>query len=78
MSTPLRIEAGDLDADEIMGAMHDGRRIVIEMQLFEETKRVTLRYDGEIYYCDTPTRLHRHDDPDEMRACIEKMGYGDE
>jgi len=37
---------------------------------------VTLRYDGSVYYCDTPTRLHRHESEDEMRTCIRKMSYG--
>jgi hypothetical protein len=39
---------------------------------------MTLRHDGETFYCDTPTRLHKHEDPEEMRTCIEKMGYGAE
>jgi hypothetical protein len=37
---------------------------------------VTLRHDGTTYYCDTPTTLHKHRSAEEMRTCIERMGYG--
>jgi len=36
---------------------------------------VTLRHDGETFYCDTPTTLHKHDSEDEMRQCIHEQGY---
>jgi hypothetical protein len=65
---PLRIDAGEMTVDEIITALTDGRRIV----------EMTLRHDGETFYCDTPTRLHKHEDPEEMRTCIERMGYGAE
>ncbi|OLZ42233.1 hypothetical protein A6E15_15220 [Natrinema saccharevitans] len=74
MSTPLRISAGELETDAIMAAIEDGRRVVITTTGQTEYE-VTLRYDGSVYYCDTPTRLHRHESEREMRACIRKMGY---
>ncbi|GAB3017732.1 hypothetical protein [Natronobiforma cellulositropha] len=76
MSPPLRIRAGELDADAILEAMHEGRWVVITTTVLEEDHEVTLRYDGERYYCDTPTRLHRHERESEMRTCIREMGYG--
>ncbi|MFD1565482.1 hypothetical protein ACFR99_18250 [Haloarchaeobius amylolyticus] len=76
MSNPLRISAGDLEADAIMDAIEDGRRVVITTTTAQQEYEVTLRYDGSVYYCDTPTRLHRHETEHEMRACIRKMGYG--
>lgn len=73
---PLRIEAGELTADEILAALREGRRIVVTTDLFGSERQMTLRHDGETFYCDTPTRLHKHADEEEMRACIERMGYG--
>ncbi|MFA9415965.1 hypothetical protein [Natrinema sp. HArc-T2] len=76
MSNPLRISAGDLETDAIMSAIEDGRRVVITTTTAQQEYEVTLRYDGSVYYCDTPTRLHRHETEREMRTCIRKMGYG--
>ena len=72
---PLRVDAGELTADELIDALEAGRRVVVTADLFGDERELTLRHDGETFYCDTPTRLHRHADADEMRACIEKMGY---
>ncbi|WP_408959837.1 hypothetical protein [Natrinema sp. 74] len=76
MSNPLRIAAGELETDAIMAAIEDGHRVVITTTAAQDEYEVTLRYDGSVYYCDTPTRLHRHESEREMRACIQKMGYG--
>ena len=72
---PLEIDAGELTAEEIVDAVREGRRVVVTADLFGSERRLTLRHDGETYYCDTPTRLHRHDDEAEMLTCIRRMGY---
>lgn len=73
---PLRIQAGELTAQEILDALEEGRRIVVRADLFGAEREMTLRHDGDTFYCDTPTRLHKHDEEAEMRSCIERMGYG--
>ncbi|MFC4248585.1 hypothetical protein ACFOZ7_16895 [Natribaculum luteum] len=78
MPEPLRIEAGELDADAILEAIHEGRRVVITTTTLGAEHEVTLRHDGSTYYCDTPTRLHRHESESEMRTCIRNMGYDSE
>ncbi len=78
MGKPLYVNAGELSSEEIIEAMHDGHRVVITMTLVGDEYEVTLRHDGSVYYCDTPTRLHRHEDEAEMRTCIRRMGYGRE
>lgn len=78
MADPLRIRAGDLETAAILEAIQDGRSVVVTTTTLGETHDVTLRYDGSVYYCDTPTRLHRHETEREMRACIRNMGYGAE
>lgn len=73
---PLRIDAGERSADDIISALEDGRRVVVAAEMFGSDYELTLRHDGETYYCDTPTTLHKHDDQAEMRQCIRNMGYG--
>jgi hemin uptake protein HemP len=75
MST-LTIEAGELTTDEILDALGDGSRVVVSVEMLGGVHEVTLRHDGRTYYCDTPTTLHKHESPDEMRTCIQRMGYG--
>ncbi|WP_265109650.1 hypothetical protein [Halosolutus halophilus] len=75
MADPLRIEAGELAEDAILDALQNGRRIVVTTTMLGTDHEVTLRYDGSVYYCDTPTRLHRHESEREMRTCVQKMGY---
>ncbi|WP_226482404.1 hypothetical protein [Natrinema amylolyticum] len=76
MSDSLRIDAGERTTDEIIDAIRDGRRVVVRTTMLEDDYEVTLRYDGSVYYCDTPTQLHRHESESEMRTCLRKMGYG--
>ncbi|WP_267641420.1 hypothetical protein [Haloarchaeobius amylolyticus] len=77
MPEPLRARAGELSADEILDALREGRRVVITTEMLGVDHEVTLRHDGRIFYCDTPTTLHKHESEDEMRMCIEKQGYID-
>jgi hemin uptake protein HemP len=78
MTGPLRVEAGEVTADEILDALGEGRRVVVRTQVLGDDHDVTLRHDGEQYYCDTPTTLHTHDSREEMLQCIHKHGYADE
>jgi hypothetical protein len=75
MTEVLRIEAGELSADEIIDALNDGRRILVDVEVAGSRHEIVLRYDGETYHCDTPTNLHRHTDESEMRGCLDRMGY---
>ena len=77
MTEPLHIDPGDRTADEIVDALEDGRRILVTVELLGRPHEISLRYDGELFYCDTPTRLHKHSTAAEMRECVRKMGYGE-
>lgn len=76
MPGPLHVKSGELSADEILTALREGRRVIVETEMLGGVHEVALRRDGDTYYCDTPTTLHKHSDEEEMRACIDKMGYG--
>ena len=74
---PLVTTAGEMSVEELLAALKDGRRVVVRTEFLGSEHEVTLRWDGETYYCDTPTRLHKHTSEDEMRTCIENQGYAD-
>jgi hypothetical protein len=76
MAEPLRIDPGDRTADEIVDELTEGRRILVSVEMLGRPHEISLRYDGTWYYCDTPTRLHKHDNETEMRNCVREMGYG--
>ena len=75
MPEPLHVESGELTAEEILAALEAGRRVVVRAELLGAVHEVTLRHDGETFYCDTPTTLHKHSSVEEMRTCIDRMGY---
>lgn len=76
MSEPLVVDAGERSVEELLDAIEEGRRVVVRTEFLGSEHEVTLRRDGETYYCDTPTRLHKHDNADEMRQCLTSHGYG--
>ncbi|MDG5778361.1 hypothetical protein VB773_03755 [Haloarculaceae archaeon H-GB2-1] len=78
MGEPLVTSAGEMSEQELLDAVNDGRRVIVQTEFLGSEHEITLRWDGETYYCDTPTRLHKHDDEDEMRTCIQKQGYARE
>lgn len=69
------IDPGDHTADELLSGLQDGERFVVRTEVLGSIEELTLRFDGEIYYCDSPTMLHKHTDADEMRECIENLGF---
>ncbi len=72
---PAIVDAGEWTSDELLAALKAGRRVVVRAEFLGETREVTMRWDGETYYCDTPTRLHKHQDAEEMRECLLRLGY---
>jgi hypothetical protein len=71
---PLVIEAGEVEIEEILDALESGQRVVVKTEFLGGSHEVTLRYD-DVWYCDTPTRLHKHESREEMRTCLERQGY---
>ena len=59
-------------------ALEAGRRVIVSTTMLGAEHEVTLRYNGEIYYCDTPARLHKHESAAEMKQCLRNQGYADE
>ncbi|MFB6150832.1 MAG: hypothetical protein ABEJ40_03410 [Haloarculaceae archaeon] len=76
MAEPPVIDAGEKPPDELLEAIKREGRVVVRTEFLGSEHDVTLRWDGETFYCDTPTRLHKHDDETEMLTCIENQGYG--
>ena len=70
------VSAGEMDADDLLETLKREERVVVRTEFLGSEHEVTLRWDGDTFYCDTPTRLHKHDDESEMRVCLENQGYG--
>ncbi len=75
MADPIETEAGEHSVEELITAIKEGRRVIVQTEFLGSQHEITLRHDGEIYYCDTPARLHKHTSEEEMRECLEKQGY---
>ncbi|MEF8826725.1 MAG: hypothetical protein V5A34_12885 [Halapricum sp.] len=75
MADPMVVAAGEVRPEEILDALNEQRRVVVCTEVLGTEYEVTLRWDGDTYYCETPTRLHKHDTEAEMRACLEQQGY---
>jgi hypothetical protein len=71
----VTIEAGECGTDELLERLRGGTRVTVRTELLGNPHEVTLRWDGEQFYCDTPTTLHRHETEAGMRECIAKHGY---
>lgn len=75
MAEPLRVQPGELPAEELISLLDSGRRVLIEVEIAGVTREVALRHRNGIYYCDTPTTLHTHETRDGIRECLERQGY---
>lgn len=75
MADPMVVTAGEVRPEEILDALNEQRRVVVRTEFLGTEYEVTLRWDGDTYYCDTPTRLHKHDSEAEMLICLEEQGY---
>lgn len=77
MGDPRVIEEGEMSVEDVMSALENGERVVVLTEFLGSEHRVTLRHDGDTYYCDTPARLHKHDSPEKMRTCLRNQGYAE-
>ncbi len=75
MSESTIIEPGEHTVEELLSGLKNGERFTVRTEVLGSTEELTLRFDGEIYYCDSPTILHKHTDETEMRNCIENLGF---
>lgn len=75
MSDTVKVTAGELGISEILTELNEGTRVIVRTEFLGSEHEVALRYDGDVYYCDTPTRLHKHETEDEMRTCLRRQGY---
>lgn len=75
MGEPTVVDAGEHTAAELLERLRGGERVVVRADVLGSTRELTLRYDGRFFYCDTPTRLHRHETAAEMATCMRNAGY---
>lgn len=75
MSETRVIKAGEQSIGALLETLENGTRVIVQTEFLGSEHEVTLRYDGDTYYCDTPTRLHKHTSAEEMRTCLRRQGY---
>jgi hypothetical protein len=69
------IEPNEYTVEEIISGLQRGERFTVRTEVLGSLEELTLRFDGDIYYCDSPTILHKHTDEEDMRRCIENLGF---
>lgn len=75
MAEPLRVQPGELPAEELIELLDAGRRVMIEVEVVGTTREIALRRRSGVYYCDTPTTLHTHETRAGIEECLEAQGY---
>ncbi|MES3516567.1 MAG: hypothetical protein PPP58_02770 [Natronomonas sp.] len=74
MAEPTTVDPTEHTVEELLERLEDGERLLVRTEILGDPVEVTLRFDGETYYCDTPTVLHEHDAADGMVECLENYG----
>ena len=75
MSDSTVIEPGERTVEDLLSGLENGERFVVRTDVLGSVEELTLRFDGEIYYCDSPTILHKHTEVEAMRDCIRNLGF---
>ena len=66
MNESTVIEPGEYTAEEILSRLRNGERFTVQTEVLGSLEELTLRFDGDIYYCDSPTILHKHTDETDL------------
>lgn len=72
MGETIYVNRKDLTSGEILRALADGNRVIIEVEILGKTLQMALRRQNGTYYCDTPMKLLTFESEDEMRRCLER------
>ena len=75
MNEATVVEPDEYTVEEIISGLQRGERFTVRTEVLGSTEELTLRFDGDVYYCDSPTILHKHTDEEDMRRCIEDLGF---
>ena len=68
-----RVSRKELTANEVIDIVEAGGRVVIDLSVIGATMQLVIRKSDGVYYCDTPMKLMSHEDPDDLRACLEQF-----
>lgn len=63
----------ELTADEVLSVIETGGRVVIEIPVMGQNVSVVIRRSDGTYYCDTPMKLMKYDDPGDLKACLKRF-----
>jgi hypothetical protein len=68
----VRVPQGERTATDVLRVLEDGKRVVIDIDGFDGSMEATVRKKGDIYYCDTATKLLTYESADALRTALEK------
>ena len=63
----------ELTADEVLAVIETGGRVVITIPVMGQNVSVVIRRSDGTYYCDTPMKLMKYDNPGELKACLKRF-----
>ncbi|MEF8812310.1 MAG: hypothetical protein V5A55_00590 [Halovenus sp.] len=72
MSETVHVTSEELTASEVLEILDRGGRVVIDVDVFAGSRQATVRETDGTYYCDTTTKLLRHETADGLLTCLEK------
>ena len=73
MPTITHVSRKELTAAEIVDAVENGERVIIDVSILSKTISLVIRKQDGTYYCDTPMKLMTHESRDELRQCLEQF-----
>lgn len=72
MADVIRTSRREMTSREVLEALHEGKRVIIEVTVLGKTIEMAIRETGGTYYCDTPMTLLTYETEEEMRTCLER------
>lgn len=73
MADIKHVSRKELTADEVLSVIETGGRVIIEIPVMGRTMSVVIRRSDGTYYCDTPMKLMKYDDPVDLKACLKRF-----
>lgn len=71
MTETVRVSRDELTAGEVLAVLNDGGRVLVEVDILGSSTEAVIREHRGTYYCDTRTKLFKHDTEAGLRECLE-------
>jgi hypothetical protein len=72
--TVYSVGIDETTSDELLSVLDDDQEVNLEVGSADSTHSVTLRKQGDTYYCDTSVKLYSYESHEELLSCLEELG----